>query len=116
MNKNNLYGGVIWTNHALERIGQRGLTQELAMQTFNHPQESVKGKEGSTQYRRWFGRSTVSVIAKKNERGEWLILSTWVNPPIEGTLDYKKQEVYKRYINTSGFLKILLFVKRHLGF
>ncbi len=113
---NNQYGGVIWTNHALDRIGQRGLTQELAIAAFNHPEESVKGREGSTEYKKHFGRSTVSVIAKKNERGEWLILSTWVNPPIEGTLDYKKQQHYNRYKNSSGFLKFLLFVKKHLGF
>ncbi len=113
---NNLYGGVIWTNHALEQVKKRGLTKDLAIATFNHPDESVSGREGSTEYKKRFGKSIVSVIAKKNERGEWIILSTWVNPPIEGTLDYKKHQEYRKYRNASGWVKFLLALKKQLGF
>ncbi|MBU1017326.1 MAG: DUF4258 domain-containing protein [Patescibacteria group bacterium] len=79
---NRNYGGVIWTNHALERLVQRGLPQDWAWQTFQYPEESKQGKQaGTVEYGRRFGDYKVLVVAKQNERGEWLILSCWVNPP-----------------------------------
>ncbi|MCL4354708.1 hypothetical protein M1349_04565 [Patescibacteria group bacterium] len=70
MSNQQYFGGAIWTNHALERLGQRGLTQELAAKAFNHPDKSIPGKQpGTIEYQKSFGNSLVTIIAKKNERG-----------------------------------------------
>ena len=73
----NHFGGVIWTNHALTRLRERGIKQGDAWATFNRPEQSRKGKSGNwVYYRNWSG-TQIEVVAKKNERGEWLILSVW---------------------------------------
>ncbi len=96
------YGGVIWTKHALERLGKRGLTQELAWQAFNHPDEEKKGKTaGSYEFRKRIDKSTVTVIAKQNEKREWLILSAWVKPPL--TAWAMKQDNEYRDFRKAGF-------------
>lgn len=73
----NHFGGVIWTNHALERLRERGIKQGDAWATFNRPGESRKGNSGNWVYYRTYGNERIEVVAKKNEKGEWLILSVW---------------------------------------
>ena len=74
----NHYKGVIWTNHALERLRERGIKQGDAWATWRNPQNSKKGTvAGSWVYYRNYGSLEIEVVAKKNERGEWIILSVW---------------------------------------
>lgn len=111
------YGGIIWTNHALERLGQRGLSQEMAWQAFRYPEKTAKGSAAdSFEYSRQFSHSIVSVIAKQNEKKEWIILSCWINPPLAGTRDARDKEAYKKYKNANEFIKFLLTIKKQLGF
>jgi hypothetical protein len=110
------YGGAIWTNHALERLGQRGLSQQLAWQAFNNPDHHEKGKNpGTTEFRKRVGNSTVTVIAKRNERNEWIILSNWIDPPLPGTHDFKKREEYLKYKKASLWGKVWYTLKKQLG-
>lgn len=72
------YGGVIWTNHALQRLTERNISQGEALYTFQKPQQSrFAQNKGAWIYYRTYGTNKVEVVAKKNERGEWLILSVW---------------------------------------
>ena len=76
------YGNAIWTNHAIERLIQRGLSQDLAWQAFQYPEESSYGKQiGTMEYKRSLGEHKVTVVAKQNEKSEWVILSCWIDPP-----------------------------------
>jgi hypothetical protein len=110
------YGGIIWTNHAIARQGQRGLSQDLAWQAYKYPDRTIPGKNpGTTEYQKSFGASLVTVIAKKNEEGNWIVLSNWIDPPLPGTQDFKKQQDYKKLRNSSGLMKILLIIKKQLG-
>ena len=110
------YAGAIWTNHARERLGQRGLSQQLAGETFARPDRTLSGKQpGTIEYQKRFGNSTVTVIAKKNERNEWLILSNWIDPPLPGTEDHKKREEWKKYKKASIWGKIWYEIKKQLG-
>lgn len=110
------YGGAIWTNHALERLDQRGLTQQLAWQTFHDPDVAEKGKNpGTTEFRKRFGKSTVTVIGKRNEKNEWIILSNWIDPPLPGTVDFKKREDWLKYKKASFWGKVLFTLKKQLG-
>jgi hypothetical protein len=71
------FGGVIWTNHAMDRMSQRGISQSDAWATWRNPQQSKKGNNNSWVYYRTYGNERIEVVAKKNERGEWFILSVW---------------------------------------
>jgi hypothetical protein len=83
----NHFGGVIWTNHALERLRTRGIKQGDAWATWNRPEQSRRGSGSNTgawiYYRTW-GNQKIEVVAKQNEKKEWIIISVWsdvVNNP-----------------------------------
>lgn len=72
------YGGVIWTNHALQRLKERGISQGDAWAVWNRPDESrYSTTKGAWIYYRTWGDLRIEVVAKKNEKNEWLILSVW---------------------------------------
>lgn len=111
------YGGIIWTNHALERLDQRGLSQNLAWETFRHADRSFSGKKsGTTEYQRRVGNSLITVIATQNEKREWIVLSCWIDPPLAGSIDYYKKERYNEYKKAGFWGKIWISLKGQLGF
>ncbi len=113
---NQYYGNAIWTNHALKRIGQRGLSQDIAWQAFKYPDTTLPGKNpGTSEFQKKFGISLVTIIAKQNERREWIILSCWIDPPLPGSIDAKKREDWKRYKKAGFWGKFWLTLKKQLG-
>ena len=80
------FGGVIWTNHAIERMKDRKIKQGDAWSTWKRPDVSEYNKvKGVWVYKRTYPGEKIEVVAKKNEKGEWIILSVW-----------------NKYLNTSG--------------
>jgi len=80
----NHFGGVIWTNHALDRLRERGIKQGDAWATWRNPEDSKKGSaQGSWIYYKTFNSTRIEVVAKQNEKKEWLILSVWSRPVFE---------------------------------
>jgi len=82
MDKN--FGGLIWTNHALDRLRQRGIKQGDAWVTWKNPDQSRYAKShGTWIYHKNINGQQVEVVAKQNDRPaqagkkEWLILSVW---------------------------------------
>ena len=72
------FGGLIWTNHALSRMSARKISQSDAWATWRNPQKSRKAHiPGAWVYYRTYGSETIEVVAKQNEKKEWLILSVW---------------------------------------
>ncbi len=113
----NYYGGVIWTNHVLERMEQRQLSRDMTLKAFRSPDKSFAGKEyGTTEYQKQFGNSRVTVIAKQNEKSEWLILSTWIDPPVPGTNDSYKKNQWKNYQKAGFWGKMWITFRQQLGF
>ena len=111
----NHFGGAIWTTHALERLGQRGLSRSMAAEAFQNPDIKTSGnKPGSIEFQKRFGSSQVSIIAKKNERDEWIILSCWIEPPLAGSQDSQKRKKYLILQKASTFRKILRMIKQQL--
>ena len=109
------YENTIWTNHALRRLQDRRLSQDMAWKTFQYPDTVIANrKDGSAQYKRRFGIHTVSVIAKQNENNEWIVLSCWMDPPIKGTADDFKRQRYYRYKNANLPTKLLMQINRLL--
>ena len=79
------FGGVIWTDHALQRLKQRGISQSDAWATWSRPDQSREGsnQRGSWVYYKTYGSEKIEVVAKKNDKGEWIILSVWSRPVFE---------------------------------
>lgn len=72
------YGGIIWTNHALDRLRERGIKQGDAWSVWNRPEQSrYSNTKGAWIYYKTFNKERIEVVAKKNEKDEWLILSVW---------------------------------------
>lgn len=74
----NNFKGVIWTNHALQKLRERNINQGDAWATFSHPQESkfARTKGGWVFYRNYSGYQ-IEVVATQNENKQWVILSVW---------------------------------------
>lgn len=74
----NHFMGVIFTNHALQRLRERGVAQSDAWYTFKHPDKQSRGTTpNSYRYSKTYGQQAIEVIAKQNEKKEWLVLSCW---------------------------------------
>ncbi|HJY98592.1 MAG TPA: DUF4258 domain-containing protein [Patescibacteria group bacterium] len=72
------FGGVIWTNHAIDRMRQRGIKQGDAWAAWRNPEQTRQGeKKGIWVYYRTYGNERIEVVATQNERKEWVILSVW---------------------------------------
>ena len=79
MNKN--FGGIIWTNHALKRLKERNIKQGDAWVTWKRPDQSrYATKKGAWIYYKTYGNQRIEVVAKKNEKKEWIVLSVWSRP------------------------------------
>lgn len=75
------YGGVIWTNHALQRMAQRSIKQSDAWAAFNRPDQSRPAStSGAFVYYKTYGNERLEVVASKNERDQWVIMSVWLRP------------------------------------
>lgn len=72
------YKGVIWTNHALQRLSERGISQGDAWATFSHPGESRYAQaKGAWVFYRIYGTNRIEVVATQNEKKEWVVISVW---------------------------------------
>lgn len=100
----NRFKGIIWTNHALQRLKERGISQGDAWATWSNPQQSRKGASGNWVYYRTYGNVTIEVVAKQNEKKEWIILSVWSRPAggrerYSGTEEFTFWDAIKKLLN-----------------
>lgn len=110
------YKNLIWTNHAILRMRDRGLSQDMATQTFIHPDKKIKGKTyGSFEYQKYFKNSLVTLIAKQNEKNQWIVISAWIDPPLPGSRDAKEKERYRNYQKSGFWGKLWLVFRRQIG-
>lgn len=78
MDKN--YRGLVWTDHALKRLKERGIAQGDAWATWSRPAQSRHATiKGAWIYFRTFDKTKIEVVAKK-EKGKWVVLSVWSRP------------------------------------
>lgn len=89
----NHFGGVIWTNHALDRLRQRGIKQGDAWATFNRPEQSKKGASGNWVYYRNWGGEQIEVVAKQDEKRKWVVLSVWSRRVAQNQSQYAHKEL-----------------------
>lgn len=92
------------------------MTKDIVLQTFSSPDSKVKGKKSdTTEFVKRLGNSTVTLIAKQNERNEWVALSAWIDPPYPGTKDYKEKKRYRAYQKAGFWGKFWLTLLSQLG-
>ena len=86
------FGGVIWTNHAIARMRERGIDQGDAWATFMRSDTSkyAKTKKAYVYYKTW-GATKIEVVAKQNEKMKWVILSVW-SKPVKESIKRKNQK------------------------
>lgn len=108
MSYSRTYQGIIWTNHALERLKARQIPQESAWKAFRFPESSYKGKtQGSFEFAKKIQKNTITTVAKQNDRKEWIILSAWIDPPLTSSIDIEDHDQSRKPIAIWFTRKIL---------
>lgn len=104
------FGGVIWTDHALQRLRERNISQGDAWATWRNPEQSRKGSNanGSWVYYKTYGNQRIEVVAKQNEKKEWIIMSVWSKPVLHQQKSYKTAKTGKGDMLIVKILKKLL--------
>ncbi|MCX7997102.1 MAG: hypothetical protein N2691_05140 [Patescibacteria group bacterium] len=111
------YGGLIWTNHALERLQERKLPRHIAVTAYHAPDEKLRGKQpGTVELRKRHGKSLITLILKQNEPREWIVLSAWIDPPLPGTPDHRKREAWRSYRKAGFWGRLWYILRRQMGF
>ena len=95
------YMNTIFTKHAIARLYNRGISQSDAWYVFQHPDGSLPGKApGSRKFYKNYGEQRIEVVAKQNEKGEWVILSAWSKVKGAGkSLFPRKESLLERIVN-----------------
>ena len=91
------YGGIIWTNHALQRLRERGIKQGDAWATWNRPEQSRPGSgasQGAWVYYRTYGDERIEVVAKQDEYKKWIVLSVWSKKVYVNKLDTNQKKSF----------------------
>jgi heme-degrading monooxygenase HmoA len=87
----NKYLNLIFTNHAISRLYNRGITQEKAYEVFAHPDGQLEGKiPGSVKFYKSYGQQRIELIAKKNDKDEWVVLSSWARLKEKSSFRYQE--------------------------
>lgn len=107
---------VILTHHAQQRLQERQFTADLVEQTLRSPDTSRRARQrGAREFTKQFGPSRVTVVAHRNEQGQWIVVSCWIDPPVYGTKDWYKRERYARYKKAPWWQKIFMLVGKQVG-
>lgn len=84
---------------------------------FRYPDRIIKGKQpGTMEYQKKYLGSFLTMIVKQNEHKELVVISCWIDPPLPGTMDEKRQKQWREYKKASWFGKWWLVIKRAFGF
>ena len=98
----------IFTKHAINRLHNQGITQSDAWYVFQHPDGNLPGKTpGARKLFKNYGSQRIEVIAKQNEKGEWIILSCWARQRGNGKPIFRKETILEKAVNkiVSKFLR-----------
>ena len=109
------YKNLIWTNHAIQRLSDRRIPQHVINDTITNYDFVSPRDDGASEYRKRFDNQTMFAIVKTNEYGEGIIVSCWVNPPNQGTQDFKKRARYLKKQTASPFKKLWLTFLDQIG-
>lgn len=76
---NREYKNVLFTNHALERLELRRITQDMIVKTIEKPDDKVLEDDGDTKFIKTINSRNVQVVSKYlPDEKKWLVKSAWV--------------------------------------
>ncbi|MDQ7023939.1 MAG: DUF4258 domain-containing protein [Anaerolineae bacterium] len=70
---------IVLTTHAVERMWQRRISQNMIEQTVQKADGKKYESDGDTQFHRTLKSREIHVVAKPLERDDWLIKTVWVD-------------------------------------
>jgi len=75
-----LYRSFIFSNHAMDRLDLRSITQNMVVETLQHPEITKPGdKRNTTKFIKTVHGRRMHVVASYLEKErQWLIISVWV--------------------------------------
>jgi len=104
------YGGVIWTNHAMERLSKRNIHQSDALKVMQKPDKTFPGKkENSIKFIRELNGRKIHLVGSLNEYKKWVVVTAWVRGE-EDQYGFPERYVYMFVDWMAG--KIASFFKR----
>lgn len=107
---------IIFTDHALQRLQERYFKKTMVEYTVTSPDQVSPGKQkGTTEYVKTIEGKKVTAIVGTARTGEPLILSCWIDPPYEGTADYKKKQRYLAYKKASFWGRLWMEIQKLFG-
>lgn len=74
------FKNLIFTDHALERMSLRGISQDQIKQTLDYPDRTfASDKPNQIKFIRSLNNRTIHVVGKHlDDQKKWLIISVWV--------------------------------------
>ncbi len=70
---------VVFTNHAIERMELRRITQEMVATAIYEPDKKERESDGDVEFIKTIANRKVHVIAYRlNDEQKWLVKTTWV--------------------------------------
>jgi len=69
------------TNHARERMAERGISKSLIQKALRHPDETIPEDDGDTRHVKAIRRGDIHVVAKPlpdEGKNTWLIKTVWI--------------------------------------
>ncbi len=107
---------LIFTKHALQRLDERAFSRAMVESAIGSPDRVQAGKEPNTrEYMKRFDTQTVTAILGKGSKGEDLVLSCWIDPPVYGTYDHHKHLKYRKYKRAGFWGKVVMDILRSFG-
>jgi hypothetical protein len=73
-------GDIIWTTRAIKQMKLFGLSRATVAEAFHHPTETSELSRGTKKGVKVMGEQEVGFAFRKNDRGNWVILSCWLRP------------------------------------
>ncbi|MBA3724174.1 MAG: DUF4258 domain-containing protein [Candidatus Levybacteria bacterium] len=105
----------IWTEHAIKRLKERQMSQELIVKVLSFPDRKIYKDDRTTEFEKKSDGQTITAIVKKNDQGENIIVSCWINPPFPGTKDFRLKKRYIQIRNAWGFKKVWFMLLYKIG-
>ncbi|NMB56397.1 DUF4258 domain-containing protein [Candidatus Beckwithbacteria bacterium] len=73
-----IYRGIIFTDHILQRMKERQISLDYVYWVFKRPEIKIYDrKKQSYKFIRQGSNKNFVMIAKQNEKKEWVLLSCW---------------------------------------
>jgi len=105
------YLGIIFTDHAINRLYNRNIDQYDAWYTMKNADEIQSGKTtGSKKFIKNYQDQRIEVIAKKNNQNEWVVISCWTRNQGTGKPIFKQDGDFVEKMVTKGLIKMVSLI------